>query len=689
MNKRMIVATLLGMTLVAGLIVATGLPGRFSLAQDGGFTYSGDTPAPEFPDGLQWLNVTEPLTMDELQGKIVLLDFWTYGCINCIHIIPDLRRLEAEFGDHLVVIGVHSAKFENEGQTENIRQIVQRYDVVHPVVNDNEFAVWQTYGVQAWPTLVLIDPEGNVVGGHSGEGIYPLFQPILQIMVDEFGDAGLLDDTPLSNLSPEIEQSDPGALSYPGKVLADPATNRLIISDTAHHRIIVTALDNYDDFTVIGSGERGFEDGTFELAQFNNPQGLALAGDILYVADTDNHAIRTIDLANGTVETLTGTGNQAAGYPPLAGNAPFTPLSSPWDLVLYDNFLYIAMAGPHQLWRINLDTGRTEPYAGSGRENIIDGPLAQAQLAQPSGIDTDGTLLYFADSESSSIRTASLDSAGEVGTIVGTGLFDFGDVDGVGDEVRLQHALGVAVGPDGLLYVTDTYNNKIKLIDPATRESRTFAGDGTPGLVDGTLAEARFYEPGGIDYADGKLYIADTNNDAIRIIDLASGMVSTVTFTDPAVLVPATSTRPENPLSNVNINTVDIGDKVVELEEQSVAPGKGALVLEVNLPEGYKLNDQAPFTVISEANDTVSLTANFLEYYEVLPELPLRLPVTFNAGSTLFTTELTIYWCEGINQTLCFVEDVTLRVPVTVSAEAGSTELTLPYDLVPPNFDSD
>lgn len=667
--------------LLAGLIwVATGV----LFAQDGGgFTYGGDTPAPEFPTGLDWINVSQPLTMADLKGKIVLLDFWTYGCINCIHVIPDLLRLEEEFGDYLVVVGVHSAKFDNEGQTDNIRNFVQRYGVTHPVLNDNGFVFWQTYGVQAWPTTVLIDPLGKIVGGRSGEGVYEVFQPILTTMVDEYGAENLLNNTPLAQLAPEIEVAVATPLSYPGKVLADTAGNRLFIADTSHNRVVVADLDTFENIRVIGTGEAGFADGGYAEATFDQPQGMAIDGDILYVADTVNHSIRKIDLLTETVSTLTGTGKQAAMYPPGYGNAPFTDLSSPWDLTLHDDVLYIAMAGSHQLWRINLETGRVEPHAGTGREGLVDGPLTESELSQPSGIDTDGTTLYFADSEDSGIRAASVDPEGEVTTIVGTGLFDFGDVDGIGDEVRLQHALGVTIGPDGMLYIADTYNNKIKRINPETRASITFAGTGEPGLVDGPLLEAQFYEPGGLDFVDGKLYVADTNNHAIRIIDLASETVSTVVFPDTTTLLTDLGLNldpDENPYA--------LADTVIQMDPQTVAPGQGELVFMIELPKGYKLNTLAPFTAETASTPVVEVSVESQDYRQILPELPVRLPVNFVEGSDLISTDFTIYWCEAVNETLCFVDRVTIQVPITVASGASSSEVIMAYALVPPTTSS-
>ncbi len=651
-------------------------------AQDGSeFTYAGDTDAPDFPAELDWINVSQPLTIADLKGKIVILDFWTYGCINCIHIIPDLKQLETEFGNNLVVVGVHSAKFENEGDTDNIRNIVQRYGVEHPVLNDNGFVVWQTYGVQAWPTLVLIDPLGKIVGGRAGEGIYEVFQPILTTMVEEYGNAGLLDDTPLTQLAPEIEAASPSPLSYPGKVLADPTGNWLFIADTSHNRIVIADLDTFENVQVIGTGEAGLADGSYAEAMFNQPQGMAVDGDNLFVADTANHAIRQINLATQTVSTLTGTGKKASMYPPGAGNAPFTDLASPWDLVFHDGILYIAMAGSHQLWRIDLATDRVEPHAGTGREGLTDGPLGEAELSQPSGIATDGTTLYFADSEDSGIRTASIDPNGEVDTIVGTGLFDFGDVDGIGGQVRLEHALGVTIGPDGMLYVADTYNNKIKQINPQTRESITFAGTGEPGLVDGPLLEAQFYEPGGIYYADGKLYVADTNNHAIRVIDLANQTVSTAVFPDTTVLVNSADTGLN---LDPNENPYALDDTVIQLDSQTVAPGQGELVFAIELPEGYKLNALAPFTAETASTMTIEVPTESQDYRQILPELPVHLPVNFTEGSDVLSTDFTIYWCEAVNETLCFVDRVTIQVPVTVTSEATSSEVIMTYALVPP-----
>ena len=439
-----------------------------------------------------------------------------------MHIFPQLRKLEKKYANELAVVGVHSAKFPNEKDAGNLLKAVQRYGLEHPVVNDAEFQVWQQYACRAWPTLMFIDPQGKVIGKHEGELPYEPFDDLLGQMIAEFDAAGVLDRTPLAFV-PQREPDTP--LSFPGKVLADASGDRLFIADSNHHRILVTSLDGGLK-AVIGSGEEGLADGGFDSAAFNQPQGMALAGDSLYVADTENHAIRRVDLAGRTVETIAGTGEQGHSRPGR-GAGRSMELSSPWDLTFHDGVLYIAMAGTHQLWSMTLADGSIGPYAGSGQEILYDGPLASAALAQPGGITSDGVMVYFVDSETSSVRSAGLDLAGRVGTIVGQGLFTFGDIDGAEPEVRLQHPLGIA-HLDGALYVADTYNHKIKRVLPAERSAFTLLGAGEPGHRDGPGSQAQFSEPSGLSIAGGKIYIADTNNHVIRVADLETGEVATL-----------------------------------------------------------------------------------------------------------------------------------------------------------------
>src|ERR1044072_837998 len=371
--------------------------------------------APEITGGRGWLNTDKPLSLAALKGKVVLLDFWTYGCINCIHIIPDLKKLEAKYANQLVVIGVHSAKFQNEKETENIRRIILRYEIEHPVYNDSEYAVWQSYGVRAWPTQGLIDPTGYIVGGVSGEGNYDVIDQPVAILVAEARSRGELNEQPLKLV---LERAKVGELplAFPGKILADAKSDRLFIADSNHNRIVVTKLDGTLVDT-IGTGDIGATDGAFDKATFYCPQGLVLDGDSLYVADTENHLIRRVDLKSRNVETIAGTGQQTHEYF-KSGPARSVALSSPWDLQLVGRVLYVAMAGPHQIWQLDLDKNEVSTFAGSGREARVDGPLKDSGFAQPSGLANAGKNLYVADSESNIIRSIDI-SGGAVKTLVG------------------------------------------------------------------------------------------------------------------------------------------------------------------------------------------------------------------------------------------------------------------------------
>jgi len=654
-------------------------------AADSPYAGREEYPAPDFPVGLDWLNVPAPLQMADLRGKIVLLDFWTYGCINCIHMVPVLERLEQEYADELVVIGVHSAKFANEGETESIRQIVQRYELRHPVINDRDFATWnrwRPYGVNAWPTFALIDPRGNILAVQPGEIPYEVFVNVLDGMVAWFDSTGELSRAPLT-FTPEGDRRAATALAFPGKVLADAAGGRLFISDSNHHRIVIADLASHEVLEVIGSGERGLVNGDFAQARFNQPQGMALVDEVLYVADVNNHVIRALELATGRVRTVAGTGAQARSWPPAGGPADSTPLSSPWDVEPgAAGTLYIAMAGRHQLWSLELDAGEVMPLVGSGREGLLDGPFAGAQLAQPSGLHYEEGRLYFADSESSSIRVADT-RTGEVRTLAGPAenhLFIYGDAEGPAGTSRLQHALGVSSDGAGTLYVADTYNHRVRqLTVQDTLLTYRFGLGGTGGFRDGDATLAAFDEPGGLSYAAGKLYVADTNNHSIRIIDLATDQVGTLVFANPERLQIAQ--RPTVVAGNAAAGLL------LRLPEQRLAPGAGEIVLQLTLPAGHRLNNLAPFeSEWSSAGEALLIAEAQRRQSLLAPALPLRVPVTLQPGADLLRGEITLYYCEALRDSLCFLERVTLEAPLTVSADGVGTSVRLQHEIVPPQL---
>jgi sugar lactone lactonase YvrE len=431
---------------------------------------------------------------------------------------------------------------------------------------------------------------------------------------------------------------------------------------------------------VIGSGAVGLTDGDYANATFRKPQGMVLHNDTLYVADTQNHAIRAVDLLRRTVTTAAGTGEQ--GYDHAAsGAARETALASPWDIAAGDgDELYIAMAGLHQIWRFNLATDTVSWLVGSGREGLLDAPFESAELAQPSGLVYRDGVLYFADSESSTIRAADLTSR-TVTTLAGTvrnDLFDFGDKDGGAGDSRLQHPLGVALGADGLLYIADTYNNKIKQIDPAQRQISTLFGQGGEGgFRDGDAAAAAFDEPGGLAYANGTLFVADTNNGVLRAIDLTAGTVRTISFPNPAALQIA------DQVTVVGGNSA--AGEALELPPQTVAPGAGQAELTLELPEGYKLNTLAPFSAEwSSDGAAVQIADADRAQSMIAPANPITLPLTFATGSATLRGDLTIYYCEAVNESLCFIDRVTLVVPVQVATEAANGVLILKRTITPP-----
>jgi thiol-disulfide isomerase/thioredoxin len=346
--------------------------------------YEGKVNAPDFPEGMEWLNTGREISLRELRGKVVLLDFWTYCCINCMHVIPALKKLEHKYPNELVVIGVHSAKFTNERDTDNIRQAILRYEIEHPVVNDKDMAVWQAYTVRGWPSLYLIDPAGKIIGYTSGEGIYEPFDKLIAKVIETFDAKKLIDRRPLS-LKLERNRVPASMLAFPGKVLADEKSKQLFIADSNHNRIVVLSLEDNSVKEVIGTGEIGLTDGSFESAAFNHPQGMAFDGVTLFVADTENHSLRAVDFGKRTVMTIAGTGQQSREHLTFGGQSKQIALNSPWDLALHNGMLYIAMAGPHQLWRMNPKTGGIAPYAGTGPKRESTGRSPKPRLRNLQG----------------------------------------------------------------------------------------------------------------------------------------------------------------------------------------------------------------------------------------------------------------------------------------------------------------
>jgi thiol-disulfide isomerase/thioredoxin len=484
--------------------------------------------------GRNWLNTGgKSLDLEALRGKIVLLDFWTFCCINCLHVLDELRPLEEQYSDVLVTVGVHSPKFEHEADPAALAAAVERYEIHHPVLDDPELDTWKAYTARAWPTLVVIDPEGYIVAHLSGEGHADGLAVLIPELIAEHEAKGTLHRGSGPYVAPEATSGTlrfpgkalflpagrgPGGQGSAGKVMSDGGTSAAadsvtggswLVTDTGHHRLVELGSDFQTVLRTYGSGTKGYADGpaadvdsVTATAQFNEPQGLVLlpedvaakAGYDVVIADSVNHRLRGLSLADGTATTIAGNGVQrlletgptrvdedAAGFTgQLSGHPLEVSLSSPWDVVWSTklNAVAIAMAGTHQIFSFDPLTGAVAIIAGNGLEGLLDGGAHEAWFAQPSGLaeDADGNI-WVADSETSALRKLVIGDGGTVTveTAAGKGLFDFGFRDGAASEARLQHPLGVTVLPDGSIAIADTYNGAVRRYDPATGTVSTLA----------------------------------------------------------------------------------------------------------------------------------------------------------------------------------------------------------------------
>ncbi len=522
--------------------------------------------APELVGRGGWLNTGgRSYTISDFRGRILLLDFWTFCCVNCLHVIDELRAVEEKYADQLVIVGVHSPKFAHEADHEAVVAAVERYDVRHPVLDDPDLTTWGAYAVRAWPTLALVDPQGYVVAQFSGEGHAHGIDTLVAELVTEHDRKGTLHHGDGPYVAPEPE---PTTLRFPAKVVVLPG-GTVLVADAGHHSLAELDLDGPTLVRRIGTGRRGLVDGPATVARFNEPNGLCLLppevaaalGFDVVVADTVNHALRGVSLASGDVRTLAGTGEQwmrGQAQPP-AHEAREQALSSPWDVAWSParRRVMVAMAGIHQLWELDPFASTVQAAAGTMNEGLRDGPADQAWFAQPSGLavapdDGDGVRLWVADSETSSLRAV---RAGVVATHVGQGLFEFGHRDGPAADAMLQHPLGVTLLPDGSVAVLDTYNDALRRYDPVTRQVTTLA----TGLR----------EPSGAALIAG----GDDGRADLVVVESAAHRLTRLRLPEQAVRVTPTAYRARR-------------------GPVRVAPGELELVVVFEPPPGQKLDDR-------------------------------------------------------------------------------------------------
>ena len=474
-----------------------------------------------FPEGLSWINTASPLSLQELRGHVILLDFWTYSCINCINVIPDIKSLELKYQEQpFVIIGVHSPKYDNEKSVENVKAAIKRYKIDYPVIVDNDCLLCDKYGIKSRPSFILISTNGKIIGAASGEGKKDLLNSVITSALVQGKNENTLAKERI-NLT--VTADDETLLAFPRGIEIDTEGKFLFIADSSHNRIIQIELMQPDKgkiINVIGNKEPGLQDGTYGIARFYQPQGLEYHKGLLFVADTGNHVVREIDIRRKNVRIIAGSGKK--GYTSqYFGDSLTANLSSPWDLTVGEPYLYITLAGSHQVWRLDLKTREIETFVGTGKEGLTDGTGESISLAQPSGIDLDGHRLYFIDSESSALRYFDLNS-GETVTCIGKGLFEFGMKDGTFDEAQLQHPIGIeAIGDQ--VYIADAYNHAIRMADIPIRILKSVIDSPEHKVCiidDKTSGEPPLYEPHDVIYHHNKLYIADTNNHTIRCFDL-------------------------------------------------------------------------------------------------------------------------------------------------------------------------
>lgn len=596
-----------------------------------------------------WLNTSRPLKAEDLQGRVILLDFWTFCCINCMHVIPELHELENEFPNDLTVVGVHSAKFANERDSENIRQAILRYDIVHPVVNDKDFRIWTSFAVQAWPTLILVNPRGQVERIYSGEGNKEAIASDIRRVLKKYGND--INRTPLP-MALEKAKEPETVLKFPGKLsyAKDSAIGEAMwVSDSGHNQIVAFDV-NGKELLRIGTGAAGAADGAYDKASFNAPQGVLYKDNMLYVADTENHLIRQIDLKAKKVSTIAGTG--VKGYNRFISHARAlkTELASPWDLAFYpdSDHLVIAMAGTHQLWTYDIKGKTLGVLAGNGRESIDDGSFPLNSLSQPSGLSVSGDKLYFVDSETSSLRVL---SGKEVTTLIGTGLFNFGYAEGKRSEALMQHPLGVYADGDDI-YVADSYNHSLRRYGVKDGKLHNYAGHGLRGNDEGQIVTATFNEPNDIERVGNRLFVSDTNNHRIRVIDMQANTISTL---------------PVMPESVSHYSYSETLPNVKPLGKLALQAGKGREV-QLTLPKGWKINKDAPswlalFDTAKKQESVWGVGTGALEAKKVI------LPEVVNGKP--YRLQGTLYYCKDEVGSLCLIQSVDQAVEVGSGGETA------------------
>lgn len=474
---------------------------------------SGEIYIAELPSELTWVNTDERLHLTALRGKAVLLNFWTGSSIACEQQAQELRQLEAKFHDGLAILGIHTPKHPAEAEDDNVLKMANRWHLRHPVANDREWLLWRQLGIQAWPTVVLLDHEARVVGIYQGDGRKAELEVRIQEILDKAAEADRRSYDP----APVARKPEPRSpLRFPTRIVASPT--HLYVADSGYNRILELGFEG-NITRQFGSGNPGHWDARGTEAGFRDPVGLALWKDQLFVADAGNHSIRRVRLVSGDVETLAGNGTCDRPTAPDIAQPRSTPMASPLDIAVLNDRLYIAMAGVHQIWQLDLGRGSLGLFAGNGREDGVDGTGSFCSLAQPSGLAVTADTLYVLDAASSSLRSVRF-ADGRVSTLVPGGLFSDGSADGLGIAARMCHPTAVhADVARGVLWIADTFNHKLRVYSMAKAELKT------------VNLNYPLRSPAGVCVAQQAVWIANTNAHEILKLDLKTGRLARLPIT--------------------------------------------------------------------------------------------------------------------------------------------------------------
>ena len=647
-----------------------------------------------FPQDLDWVNTDGRVRMEDLRGKYVIVDFWTSCCLNCFHVLAELDKVKDKYPGEVVVVGIHAGKFTNEKDSQNVLEAIERYGISHPVANDADHRYAKKMAIIFWPTVFIVTPDGQLVMIVRNEITSERMSEIIDQGIGYFREKGQIDKTPLHlKVAKATDAKTP--LRFPGEVLADEDTNRLFIADSGHNRIIICTLSG-ELIDVVGCGKVGSNDGSYETATFHFPHGMALHENNLFVADSRNHLIRAINLQTRKVSTVAGTGNiadsnnpfpQQDGYKRWTGDPLKTDLKSPWSLLVHSKDLYIAMAGSHQIWHMPLDGSFIGPFAGNGREDVVDDvylpsapfELDAASFGQPMGITRSFQTMYVADAEGNSIRQVPLRMGGKVQTLLGTDhmpdgrLFNYGDVNGGYKIAKFQHPRDVEFFVDRI-FVADTFNNKIKVItggiDSLARENcklEDFVGTGAAGNSDEPGAEM-FNEPGGISATGSQLFVADTNNHSVRVIDIFNRKTSTLATPGLKPPVIELETRPDfADATQIVVEPIALGSKKRDLRFD----------VQLQLSEFIKLNELASngcFIDFLDENKNVIERGDFKSVDAVSGQ------VTFDVNSIPDSTKfvrisMVYYFCLEGGEGICRIGSAVWNVPL-VQADSQHPQTT-------------